>query len=260
MIGIPNSGTFLPTIGAINRNNALFAQSNERLATALRINSAKDDPAGLIASEFLSGGIVSAQAKSRAIDRATFESNIEEGALNVASSMTTDLNALVVEAANEAGISSSETDALTNAAGSLVQGIQGMVNGAGSDALEDVSVQKEVGTDAFGDPVYETYTLSDVPVLMESDPELAQELVDEAGTAIATRRAEIGTQQISDKAVQRANDTERINLERARSQIRDADYAKEVSEQTRAGILSKSSIAVLRMSFDVSKNVLNLLA
>jgi flagellin len=260
MIGLPNDGTFLPTIGAINRNTGLFAQSNERLATALRINSAKDDPAGLIASEFLSGGIVSALAKSRAIDRATFASNIEEGALNAASSMTQDLNALVVESANNAGLSDTEVGALTNAANSIVQGVQGLVNGAGSDALDGVSVQKEVGTDAMGDPVYETFTLSDIPELMESDPELAQELVDEAGAAINERRAEIGAQQLSDEAIQRASETERINLERARSQIRDTDYAKEVSEQTRAGILSKSSILVLRMSFGVSRGVLDLLA
>ena len=52
---------------AIGINNASLNQALERLSSGLRINSGKDDPAGLIASETLRSGI---RAISTAIDNA----------------------------------------------------------------------------------------------------------------------------------------------------------------------------------------------
>jgi flagellin len=52
---------------------------------------------------------------------------------------------------------------------------------------------------------------------------------------------------------------EQINVARAQSSIRDADYAKEASESIRASILGKASIRVLLIGAQQSKSVLSLL-
>lgn len=95
----------------LGRNNASLNQSLERLSTGLRINSGKDNPAGLIASENLraeKAGI------SQAIDNAGRASNIigtAEGGLSEVSTLLTELQSLVNQTANSGGLSKEEKDA-----------------------------------------------------------------------------------------------------------------------------------------------------
>ncbi len=95
----------------LTKNNNALNQSLERLSTGLKINKGADNPAGLIASENLraeKAGI------SQAIDNAERASNIigtAEGGLSEISSLLTELQSLVGEAANAGGLSQEEVDA-----------------------------------------------------------------------------------------------------------------------------------------------------
>ena len=85
-------------------NNAALNQTLERLSTGLRINSGKDDPAGLIASETLRSSM---RAISQAIDnaiRADTIISVAEGSLQEVSSLLLELEALIDQSANEAGL------------------------------------------------------------------------------------------------------------------------------------------------------------
>ncbi|MCK6455422.1 MAG: flagellin [Phycisphaerae bacterium] len=85
-----------------------LSQSLERLSTGLRINSGKDDPAGLIASESLRAEATSINAAIENASRAGTVVATAEGALDEVSSLLTELQDLVVRSANEAGLSSDE--------------------------------------------------------------------------------------------------------------------------------------------------------
>jgi flagellin len=93
------------------RNNDSLNTSLERLSTGLKINSGKDNPAGLIASENLRAektGITTA------IDNAERASNIigtAEGGLNEVSALLNELQALVGSTANAGGLSTEEKQA-----------------------------------------------------------------------------------------------------------------------------------------------------
>ncbi len=82
-----------------------------RLSTGLRINRGADDPAGLIASEIMRSEIRNIQQAIDNSGRASNVISVAEGALNEVSSLLLDLQALTVEAANEAGLSESEVRA-----------------------------------------------------------------------------------------------------------------------------------------------------
>ncbi len=252
-------GLFTSGLSGLNRANGLFARSSERLSTGLRINRGSDDPGGLIASEVLGARVGELGARVRVLDRATLESNITEGYLGAAQSTLSGISSLIVQGANSAGLTGAETRAIGASLSSAVQGLQRIAESSGSDVLDNVSVRGQVGTDGSGDPIYETYTIGDLPELAASNPALAQDLVGEASSAIAEYRAGIGAQQRSDEALARASETEAINTAAARSEIRDADYAAEIADQTRASILAQSSIRVLRIGQNLSRNVLDLL-
>lgn len=92
----------------LKKNNDNLNQSLERLSTGLKINKGADNPAGLIVSENLraeKAGI------SQAIDNAERASNIigtAEGGLTEISSLLTEVQSLVSEAANTGGLSTEE--------------------------------------------------------------------------------------------------------------------------------------------------------
>jgi len=94
-------------IGAITTQrhlNKAYASLNEtiqRLASGLRINRGADDPAGLIVSERLRTEIESVNQAILNTQRASNIVATTEGALDEVARLLTDIQSLIVEAANE---------------------------------------------------------------------------------------------------------------------------------------------------------------
>jgi flagellin len=79
-----------------------------RLSTGLRINSGKDDPAGLIASESLRSDITSINKALSNTQRANQIIGTADSALGQVSSLLNDIRGLVTEAANNGALSDNE--------------------------------------------------------------------------------------------------------------------------------------------------------
>jgi flagellin len=104
----------IPSLQAIHRlakNNTELATRLERLSSGLRINTGKDAPAALIASETLRSEI---NGINQAIDnsqRANNVVNTAEGALGEVSALLLEIQALTNEAANTGALSQQEIQA-----------------------------------------------------------------------------------------------------------------------------------------------------
>jgi flagellin len=92
----------------LNRTNNDLQTSLTRLSTGLRINSAKDDPAGLLASEALRSDITSLNKAISNTKRATQIVATADSALGQVSNLLNNMRGLIVEAANSGGLSDSE--------------------------------------------------------------------------------------------------------------------------------------------------------
>ena len=103
--------TNIPSLVAarvFNANNARLNLSLERLSTGYRINSGKDNPAGLIASEVMRSEKVAIQSaidNSQAADKIVA---VAEGSLNEVNSLLLELEALVDQSANSAALGTDE--------------------------------------------------------------------------------------------------------------------------------------------------------
>lgn len=95
----------------LGQNNSTLNTSLERLSTGLRINRGKDDPAGLIASENLRSEKASISAAIGNAERADQVVNIAEGGLQEINSLLIEVQSLVGQSANEAGLSDDEKKA-----------------------------------------------------------------------------------------------------------------------------------------------------
>ena len=92
----------------LNRTNSDLQTSLTRLSTGLRINSGKDDPAGLIASEALRSDITSINKALSNTTRATQIIATADSALGQVSSLLNDVRGLITEAANKGAMSDDE--------------------------------------------------------------------------------------------------------------------------------------------------------
>lgn len=84
----------------LGRNNAKLQLSLDRLSSGLRINTGKDDPAGLIASENLRRDITAANKAISNTERANQLIATADSALGQISNLLNDIRGLVTEAAN----------------------------------------------------------------------------------------------------------------------------------------------------------------
>jgi len=89
----------------LSRTNEQLQQSLTRLSTGLRINSGKDDPAGLIASENLRRDITSANAAISNSQQAGQLIATADSALGQISNLLNDIRGLAVQAANSGVLS-----------------------------------------------------------------------------------------------------------------------------------------------------------
>ena len=92
-------------------NNRMLSTTLEKLSTGYRINRGADSPAGLIISENLRGEIKGIDAAIGNAQRAEQVVNIAEGGLQEISNMLIEVQSLVGQTANEAGMSAEERDA-----------------------------------------------------------------------------------------------------------------------------------------------------
>ncbi len=118
----------LQAINRLNRNNADLATRLQRLSSGLKINTGKDAPAKLIASETLRseiGGINQAIDNSQ---RATNVINTAEGALGEVSALLLEVQSLTIEAANSGALSPDEIKANQLQVDSILNSINRIAN------------------------------------------------------------------------------------------------------------------------------------
>lgn len=90
---------------SLHRNMSNLETSLQRLSTGFKINSGKDDPAGLIASEMLRSDITGVKTGIKNTERANMMIAVADSALNEVSGLLNDIRALVTEAANTGAMS-----------------------------------------------------------------------------------------------------------------------------------------------------------
>jgi flagellin len=251
-------------VSSLNATRQLFTSSNnlstafERLSSGFRINSAKDDAAGLQISNRLTTQILGLdQAVRNANDGISLSQTIE-GALAETTSALQRIRVLAVQSQN--GINSSsdrvalqkEVIALKNEMSRISSTTQfGGVNvldgafssaflvGANAGQTISVNVERSGGFGASG------LNLTGVSVLTESQASAAMASITEAISIIDAQRADLGAIQNRFQSTIRNLSNISENVSAARSRIRDTDFAVETAELTRWQIIQQASITVL---------------
>jgi flagellin len=251
-------------VSSLNATRQLFTSNNnlstafERLSSGFRINTAKDDAAGLQISNRLTTQILGLdQAVRNANDGISLSQTIE-GALAETTSALQRIRVLAVQSQN--GINSSadrvalqkEVTALKNEMSRIASTTQfGGVNvlrgtfssaflvGANAGQTISVNVERSGGFGASG------LNVANASVLTESEASATMTSISEAISIIDAQRADLGAIQNRFQSTIRNLSNISENVSAARSRIRDTDFAVETAELTRWQIIQQASITVL---------------
>src|SRR6185436_11477690 len=118
----------LQAIHTLGRNQGDLATRLQRLSTGLKINSGKDAPAGLIASESLRSEIAGIHQAIDNSQRAGNVINTAEGALSEVSSLLLEVQTLTNQAANTGALSPDEIKANQLQVDSILNSINRIAN------------------------------------------------------------------------------------------------------------------------------------
>lgn len=252
----------------ITKSAGDLQSSMTRLSSGLRVNSAKDDAAGLsIATKMDSQVRGMAQASRNANDGISMIQTAD-GALSNISDALQRIRELAVQGANgtngeeEWKAINTEMKALTEEIGRI--STETKFNGEAVLGRDDVKIQ--VGADSatgqqitveFADTA--DYVLVHADVTSVDSANTALLAIDESLKALNTERASLGTAQNRMGYAISNLSTSIENQSAAKSRIMDTDYAAETSKLSRAQILQQAGTAMLAQANSAPNNVMSLL-
>jgi flagellin len=255
---------------------ASLQSAMERLSTGKRINSAKDDAAGLAIASTMTASIRGmTQAIRNANDGISF-AQTAEGALNEVSNMLQRIRELAVQSASGTYSDTDRTNLntevtqlksqITNILATTEFNGTRIFNSNASGATYTAqagSVSVQVGANN-GDSISLTFSsLSDLAsgtaVDTATNANTALTNVDTTLKAVNTTRASLGAGQSRLQSVVNNLTQNVTNLSDARSRIEDADFSAETTNLAKAQILSQAATAMLAQANQSQQNVLSLL-
>jgi flagellin len=248
--------------------NQTLQTAMERLSTGKRINSAKDDAAGLAIASSMTSQIRGMNQAIRNSNDGISMAQTAEGALNEVTNMLQRIRELAVQSASG---TYSDTDRANLQAEVAELGAQiddivanTKFNGVNVFGSADVSVSIQTGS-ASSDQTDLTISGFDVSSASGSDistaggASTALDNVDTALEAVATTRASLGAGQSRLESIVNNLTNQVTNLSDARSRIEDADFSAETTNLAKAQILSQASTAMLAQANQSQQGVLSLL-
>lgn len=263
-----------------NSNTSQLALSTamQRLSSGLRVNSAKDDAAGLAIAERMNSQVKGMNVAIRNANDGISLSQTAEGALGKMTDSLQRMRELAVQSANGTN-STSDRTALSNEFKELQDEIVRVIDnskfndqklfdsaaetgfkfqvGAGTSTDNQITVKSKelkAGTDLFDATVKATIEITDA-----TKSGAAITAIDKAIEQASTLRSTFGAAQSRLDAVVSNLQVNVENTSAAKSRIMDADFATETANLSRAQILQQAGNAMISQANQLPQQVLSLL-
>ncbi len=253
----------------LSRSTEDLAVSYQRLSSGKRINSARDDAAGLQISSRLTSQVNGLNQASRNANDAISLAQTAEGALDEYTNSLQRIRTLAVQSSNgsntdadRAALNAEYTELateLTRISQDTEFGGVALLNGSyqqgfqiGANAGQVISIKISANLSAGGIGVSGTISTFSG----------AQSMIDQVDAALATVngvRADLGAKQNRFSSIIRSNDNSAENVSASRSRIEDTDFASETAALARTSVLQQASSSMLAQANQQPQIALSLL-
>ena len=289
MTVIASNTSALRATNASTMASKQLSTAMERLSTGKRINSAKDDAAGLAISSSMTAQIRGMNQGIRNANDGISLAQTAEGALDEVSNMLQRMRELSVQSGNGTYSASdkqnifAEQNALADQISSVISntkfngtslfkgnGTAGTAQSvsvqAGANASDTVSISiDDLSNNAAANKLSLVVDLGTTPSGMPGDSAAATPVVptianfDDALAQVATVRSKLGASQNRLESAVNNLTSNSTNLSDARSRIEDANFSAESTNLAKAQILAQASTAMLAQANQSQQGVLKLL-
>jgi flagellin len=262
-----------------------LATSMQRLSSGLRVNSAKDDAAGLGIAERMTSQVRGMNAAIRNANDGISMSQTAEGAMGKVADSLQRMRELAVQSANATN-SNSDKDSLDKEFGELSKEIQRVLGGTSfngkhvlgadagtftfqvgantttNDAIDinttdlttDATITTVAGTDNTGAGRAVIDNTAGIPAI-----KTVIDNIDTAINTISSQRAVMGASQSRFDSTIANLQISVENQTAAKSRIMDTDFASETANLSRANILQQAGNAMVAQANQLPQQVLSLL-
>ena len=262
----------------LSATQSALATSVQRLSTGLRVNSAKDDAAGLAIAERMNTQVRGMNVAIRNANDAISLSQTAEGTLSKINDMGQRMRELAVQSANATNSDSdrqnldAEYQALAeeikrNLAGAAFNGTKLFAAaaaltfqvGANAATTDQITINTEnlAGDAKFTAVIGNNAKPDGIATVTAASAALGK--LDDMLALVNAKRAEFGATQNRFEAVIQTLQVSAENQTAARSRIMDADFASETAALTRAQVLQQAGTSMLSQANSLPNNVLSLL-
>jgi len=258
----------------LTNSQSSLTTSLQRLSSGLRVNSAKDDAAGLAIAERMNAQVRGLTVGIRNAGDGISLAQTAEGALGGVTEALQRMRELSVQSANatngtadrasldaefqqlgtEIGRILSGTEFNGSAILAGAAGAQAFQVGANNTANDRITVTT---TNMAADADVTAVTGTDVT--SSANAQAAIDLIDTALDTVNTERGNLGAVQSRIEIAVRSLETTRENTAAARGRIMDTDFAAETANLTRAQILQQAGVAMLSQANTLPQSALALL-
>ena len=261
-------GTNVASLRAANAStsaNAMLQTSMQRLSTGQRINSAKDDAAGMAISDTMTAQIRGMNQGIRNANDGISLAQTAEGALNEVSNMLQRMRELTVQRNNDTNSTEAvanidaEKDQLAVQINDILTKTEFNGKALFPTTADAVTIQAGANDTDTVTITLEAIDVTDVASATEAEDAATLADFDTALQTVATARATLGA--VQNRLESSVNNlTNNItNLTDARSRIEDADFSAETTALAKQQILSQASTAMLAQANQSQQGVLKLI-
>ncbi len=253
----------------LSTSNASLGNTIQRLSSGLRVNSAKDDAAGLAIAQRFTTQIRGMDQAARNANDGISMAQTAEGGLNEVTNMLQRIRELAVQSASgtyqatdRANLQAEVTE-LKSQIDAVVANSE--FNGVKLFDASTATVTIQAGaesTDTIDLTMADLSGLATATFDVGTDAASATTSIATADAqleAISTARATLGAGQSRLESAVNTLTNNVTNLSDARSRIQDTDYSAETTALAKAQILSQASTAMLSQANQSQQNVMSLL-
>lgn len=254
----------------LSGNQSKLSQALTRLSSGLRVNDAKDDPAGLAIAQNMQKTISGLKQGSRNGNDGISLIQTASGAMSQVTNILQRMREIASQGASGTYSSGdlANLDTEYQSLMSEVDRVQATTKFNGISLLAAGTVNVQIGdNNSANDTLAITLTATDTTTLTinggdvtsQANAKTALDKLSTAITAITTGMASLGAAQSNLEKAIVSNGVRTTNLEAARSRIVDADFAEESSNLATFQVLSQSNVAMLAQANQMPQLVMQLL-
>ena len=271
--------TNVPSLNAqrnLTTSQSALQKSMQRLSSGLRINSAKDDAAGLAISDRMTSQIRGMNQAARNANDGISMAQTAEGSMQEITNMLQRMRELAVQGANESTYGTSDMTSINEEIGQNSAEIARIINVTqfnGRTVLNDTGNWVfQVGANTTSNDIISISAMNlqtDADVVKvagttfgatsNGDYHTIMENIDAALSVVDKNRGTLGAvQNRFESTISNLNNVAE-NLSASRSRIQDADIAQETSEMTKQSILQQAGVSILAQANQTPQLALSLL-